>query len=417
MTRFAKEKVKRKLAQLLLAAEALLVTGQYVSSSSSIPTSSLNGVGNSNMVPTCSRCFQLMAIDVILNSKLEPFVIDVNTQPNMRLETLSNKDGYVGKEGKRLESSVRKAVVSDSLTLISADESVASDVTDALEEVVTANVIGIMGVSCQISHELCLGDRDLTYLIDSRREDLNRGGFEKLYPCPEMGVHKQLLDEIVSHSSWTGNNLNKIPGNGLVVHRTADLHPLLKNLELFYYRHLIGSSEEVDTVSKSVIPQDLSHGQNWTLFHKEHQCSEGTSPSRQSLHPFSSLPIVSFFGKPQVCVQSNVYFLLFLRPCLFALNTLKTGKRNVEPQTLPFIESIGIEPPIILSPTVSPHITTYDGNASFETILITISAKSLNCQTEVRSDGKYGSSRYVILFPFFCFKKCNAHIQTYSLIT
>lgn len=75
-------------------------------------------------------------------------------------------------------------------------------------------------------------------------------------------------------------------------------------------------------------------------------------------------------------------------------------KWNTEAQTLPFIESIGIEPSIILTPSpISPHITTYFGNVSFDTILITISGKSLNCQTEVRLDGKYGPSRYVISFP------------------
>lgn len=75
------------------------------------------------------------------------------------------------------------------------------------------------------------------------------------------------------------------------------------------------------------------------------------------------------------------------------------NRNETEAQTLPFIKSIGIKPSITLTPSfISPHITTYFGNVSFDTILITVSGTSLNCQTEVRLDGKYGPSRYVISF-------------------
>lgn len=278
MTRVAKDKVNIKLTQLLLVAEALLVTQRHVSYTDHRTT-------DSNILSSCTHCFQLMAIDVIFNSKLEPFIIDINTQPNMKLEMVTKKDGYVEREGKVLESSVRKTIISDTLTLISADESVATDVTDALEEIVNENVIGIMGVSCQISHEICLGDRDLNYLLDTRRQDLNLGGFEKLYPGPGMSVHKQLLDEIGQHFSWTSNSISKLPGSGLLVHRTADFFPLLKNLERFYYSYLFGSKGEYSNPpSKTVLPEDLPRNENWTLF--KHQCSEGTFIGFQLFHFF-----------------------------------------------------------------------------------------------------------------------------------
>lgn len=282
MTKVAKDKVNIKLTQLLLVAETLLVTQQHASSPD-------HPFRDSNILSSCTHCFQLMAIDVIFNSKLEPFIIDVNIQPSMKLETVTSKDGYVEKEGKILESSVRKSIIIDTVTLISSDESVATDVTDALEEIVNENVIGIMGVSCQISHEICLGDQDLNYLLDTRRQDLNLGGFEKLYPSPGMSVHKQLLDEIGEHFSWTSNSLGKFPGPGLLIHRTADLYPLLKNLERFYYGHLSSSGEE-DSVSHSkIFPEDHPRNKNWTLFNQELQCSEGTF-----IGPNCSLSLLDF---------------------------------------------------------------------------------------------------------------------------
>lgn len=282
----AKGKVKQKLAQLLLVAETFLVTEHFASYSASSrldsetqdegrkKTQEEEGKKTQASDSTCSQCFQLMAIDVIFNSNLDPFIIDINLQPNMKLEIVTSKDGGIEREAKNLESSVRKSILSDMLNLISSNDAVASDVTDALEEIVNENVVGIMGVSCQISHEICLGDRDLTFLIDSRREDLNLGGYEKLYPSPDMGIHKQLLDELGHHLSWSDNSLTKLPGRGLTVHRTADLHPLLNSLERFYFRHLIGSNEESDHDSKNVL-NEFSGNNNWTLFTKGHQCSEG----------------------------------------------------------------------------------------------------------------------------------------------
>lgn len=263
---------------------------------------------------TCSQCFQLMAIDVIFNSNLDPFIIDVNLQPNMKQEIVTSKDGGIEREAKSLESSVRKSILSDMLNLISSNDAVASDVTDALEEIVNENVIGIMGVSCQISHEICLGDRDLTFLIDSRREDLNLGGYEKLYPSPDMGIHKQLLDELGHHLSWNDNSLSKLPGRGSTLHRTADLHPFLRSLERFYFRHLIGSNEESGHDSKHAL-NDFSGDNNWTLFTKGHQCSDGKIFAILLSFFFHHLVFVflhPLFFNLKLCIANNVCFLCFL---------------------------------------------------------------------------------------------------------
>lgn len=61
-----------------------------------------------------------------------------------------------------------------------------------------------------------------------------------------------------------------------------------------------------------------------------------------------------------------------------------------------------LDPMIELSPQFSPLITTYRAKVSFENILITIAGKAVNCQSEVRLDGKFGPSRSVSLFVSFC---------------
>lgn len=72
-----------------------------------------------------------------------------------------------------------------------------------------------------------------------------------------------------------------------------------------------------------------------------------------------------------------------------------SGRHASEPSTLPYIASIDIRPAIRMSPAFSPLVTTYNANVSFEQILIRVFALSENCQSEVRLEGKYGSSRLV----------------------
>lgn len=104
--------------------------------------------------------------------------------------------------------------------------------------------IGIMGLTCHISHELCLSMDDLLYLLETRRESMATEGFLSLYPSLAAIDQQSLIDEL------NNDNNNQSPisvfSDGLVMsdpgHATADLHPLLMNLERFYYRHLINAA-------------------------------------------------------------------------------------------------------------------------------------------------------------------------------
>lgn len=153
---------------------------------------------------------------------------EVNGQPNMQ-ESRKDESPLSGK--------VKKVILDDVISLISSTDSVANDVSEALDEVIGDNV-GVMGISCHISHDLCLSRHDLSYLIESRREALNKGSFKNLYPALAIDGHKLLIEElsqlIVAQS--VGHQL----ANDLwSVHKTADLHPLLMSLERYYYRHII----------------------------------------------------------------------------------------------------------------------------------------------------------------------------------
>jgi hypothetical protein len=66
-----------------------------------------------------------------------------------------------------------------------------------------------------------------------------------------------------------------------------------------------------------------------------------------------------------------------------------------EPLTLPYLASIELNPKLQLMPSFSPFVTQYYTNASYEQLLISVSAKAQNCQSEVRLDDKFGSSRYI----------------------
>ncbi|RWS14447.1 cadherin-like and PC-esterase domain-containing protein 1, partial [Dinothrombium tinctorium] len=63
------------------------------------------------------------------------------------------------------------------------------------------------------------------------------------------------------------------------------------------------------------------------------------------------------------------------------------------PSTLPYLSSIETKPKLNLTPPFSPQINQYFANVSYDQLLITIFAKTENCQSEVRIDDKFGPSR------------------------
>lgn len=223
-------------------------------------------------------------------------VAEVNGQPNMQE---SRKDESL------MASKVKKQILNDVVSMIGATDQVFADVAEALNEVIGDN-LGVMGISCHISHDLCLSRHDLSYLLDSRREALNKGSFRNLYPALTVESQKSLIDELsqlivaqsVGHSS---NDLWSI-------HKTADLHPLLMSLERYYYRHILdeeygdsagaGASAVANAVANAATNDDqlihfnqiaLNHVHNNSVFFSDKNsfdssvingCSDGKSEIR-----------------------------------------------------------------------------------------------------------------------------------------
>ena len=164
------------------------------------------------------------------------------------------------KDESLVASKVKKQILNDVMSIISATDQVYSDVAEALSEVIGDN-LGVMGISCHISHDLCLSRHDLSYLLESRREALNKGSFKNLYPALIVEDHKSLIDElsqlIVAQS--VGHSDNELWS----IHKTADLHPLLMSLERYYYRHIIDEEygDGAGAVAVAANTNEQSHNQ------------------------------------------------------------------------------------------------------------------------------------------------------------
>ncbi|CAG2100173.1 unnamed protein product [Medioppia subpectinata] len=329
--------IYRAILQTLLIAEAMLITQQQQHS-----RMHSNNINSERLLyAKCNSCFHLMAFDMILNSSLEPFIIEVNGQPNMQESR---------KDESPLSGRVKKLVLDDVIDMISATDSVANDVAESLDEVIDDN-IGVMGISCHISHDLCLSRDDLSYLLNARRESLNKGSFKSLYPALGIDTYKQLIDEL--SQLIVAQSVGQTAANEMSVHKTADLHPLLMSLERYYYRHII----------------DEDYGDSaGTGDHSNHN------------------QMVSFHN-------SSVYLNDKNNPFVDSLSSSTVNGCSDEPSTLPYLASIELSPTLQLMPPFSPLITQYHCNASYEQLMVTVWAKAQNCQTEVRLEDKFGPSR------------------------
>ncbi|XP_076363548.1 putative tubulin polyglutamylase ttll-9 [Tachypleus tridentatus] len=117
------EAVKKTLNNLHDVIAKLLLLAEFLVSSSSSASSD----------PKCRKCFQLMELDVIINSSFYPFIMDINGQPN--LQESNSQEGVTANHIKNL-------VVMDAIKMLFTPRSVSRVVSEALEEV--GEEIGIM---------------------------------------------------------------------------------------------------------------------------------------------------------------------------------------------------------------------------------------------------------------------------------
>ncbi|CAN7984393.1 unnamed protein product, partial [Ixodes pacificus] len=120
----------------------------------------------------CPKCFQLLGVDLTFNTSFYPMVTDVNGQPSFYQSPKLEDEPING---------LKHRVLRDTARLLFGVRSVADDVAQAVQE--AFENLGIMGLSCQISHDLCLSREDLVFLLDTRRESIQTGGFQQVRIC------------------------------------------------------------------------------------------------------------------------------------------------------------------------------------------------------------------------------------------
>jgi hypothetical protein len=139
---------------------------------------------------TCANCYQLLGVDVIVDAKIVPRIIEVNGEPSMQLsgEVNSHYDH------------TKKSMTHDLVKILFTTESYANELTALLYELeLDGWNIGYMGMGgCSTSDDICLRSIDLQYLLDFVKEDHNMGGFRRLYPTAEGEIYTRYLQHLES---------------------------------------------------------------------------------------------------------------------------------------------------------------------------------------------------------------------------
>lgn len=122
----------------------------------------------------CPNCFQIMGVDLIVDSNMNPRVIEVNGQPSMKLSK-DKTDHY---------SITKMRMMSDMVAMLfGADSSVADDLLTDLKE--------IDGEMLQ-----ALTKQEWEYLLEYYKERQARGLWQKVYPNLEnQKIHSTFLEQ------------------------------------------------------------------------------------------------------------------------------------------------------------------------------------------------------------------------------
>ncbi|GAB6029952.1 cadherin-like and PC-esterase domain containing 1 [Chamberlinius hualienensis] len=290
----------------------------------------------------CQHCFQLLSFEVIFNSSFHPIIVEVDGHPSM--EESSKQDGWTGDR-------LRHILLNSVMELLFSTESVAQDVSDALRH--QLETVGVMGVDCQLSHSLCLTNDDLRYLLDTRRESKNRGGFRQLYPAIGMEQLNSLLmelDGVIHSKKLSAISMDDYLSRLASRHNTVDVHHVLAYLENFYSSQLDGHGK---------VPLNTWSDASDRVSSVDSELFLGIGESEKELKP-------SLDGHT---------------------------KCSEDPSTLPYIKSIYTEPSLTLNPPFSPAVMEYFVNVSYDQLLVKVWASALNCQCEVRLEEKFGISQ------------------------
>ncbi|XP_072025253.1 LOW QUALITY PROTEIN: cadherin-like and PC-esterase domain-containing protein 1 [Amphiura filiformis] len=306
----------------------------------------------------CKNCFQLLGFDVIFNSTLHPMVVEVNGQPY--LQANSEVGGWAS-------NTIKQNAVEDTVGILFSATPVARDVAEAVRSMQLNNV-GITGVNCHSSHHLCLTNEDLLYLLDSRREAINKASFRQLYPAKDSFKYDSLVRDLQRFvaSQYHLNDISPYNQMGAHAtspttrHNTADLQNVISNVEQYYYRKKKWRRclREMNGAS---IPEHF--GNRTYGASRRSGLGDGAINNMFNLDPL--------FGDPKYDRP----------PC------------NDDPATMPFLSAFHFDPPLNLTPTFDPMVTEYEATVPHDMVLIKVWGFATSCDSEARLEDKLGASR------------------------
>ncbi|XP_070558831.1 cadherin-like and PC-esterase domain-containing protein 1 [Ptychodera flava] len=310
----------------------------------------------------CKNCFQLLGFDLIFNASLHPIVVEVNGQPHMQAS--SSDDGWAS-------NTIKQNAIDDTVGILFSKTSVAEEVSEALEQL--DSNIGVVGLNCQPSHQLCLTRQDLEYLLDSRREAASKGSFQQLYPSYDCAKYSLLLRDLRRVGSMNWNLAGRqsevqlpamqnmqLSSSDAVHHNTAELHPVISTVEQYYFSKETENADDLEDIGP-VINDDIYLNQ--------------TERRRPKDGYIANLIDNVFDDEPVVDVK-------YRRP-----------QCSEDKGTMPYLVGLYMDPDINLSPTFDAIVTNYHVTVPYDTVLIKVWAFAASCDCEARLDDKYGSSR------------------------
>ncbi|CAH1784586.1 unnamed protein product [Owenia fusiformis] len=285
--------------------------------------------GTADQPYDCSHCFQLLGIDLIFNSSFHPSVVEVNGQPHMQEGVVD-----VGLDN----NDAKRNAVEDLVSLVFSTTPVASDVTKALLAVAPEQKI-VEEFGCGPNPELCLTNKDILRLLHSRREVINKGNFQLLYPTPGGNKYSILMQQLHDFNQKLAGSSPHDNSHG-----TYTIHAFMSKLATYYSN--IDSTEDVYS-DESTEAVEFSNEQ-----------------------PPETLVENIFINKTQ---SKDKYVRHHCEEDLTSLSLLS---------------GIFTEPAIALN--FSPTVYIYDIEVAYDVQVVKIWAFAMNCHCEARTDSKIG---------------------------
>ncbi|KAL8436910.1 hypothetical protein Efla_002108 [Eimeria flavescens] len=126
--------------------------------------------------PTNSMCFEVFGADVVLDSRLEPWLLEVNHSPSFATDS-------------PLDKQVKSAVIRDTLRLVGLSRKDRKRYLTSLKNVVQRNIAAVR-TPFESRSRLEERDKEKAEFVQQRTEweDKHLGGFERIYPTADSGT-------------------------------------------------------------------------------------------------------------------------------------------------------------------------------------------------------------------------------------